>query len=75
MCFVFTDEHSLIHTVRVKKIYHFIMITERNPTFQSSLVKPVFCYQKTLSLCEFISKAKKKTLHFALVGYSETIQL
>lgn len=54
---------------------HFIIITERNPTFKSSLVKTVFCYQKTLSLREFISKAKWKSLHFALVGYSETIQL
>lgn len=45
MCFVFTDEHSLIHTVRVEK--KIIMTTEKNPTFRSSLVETVLHYPKT----------------------------
>lgn len=58
-----------------KKIYHFIMITGKNPAFQSSLVKTVFCYPKTSPYINSYQRQKINHCIFALVGYSEATQL
>lgn len=79
MCFAFTDEHSLTHTVKGKEFHiNSLLQQKKKPAFQSSLVKTVLSYPETspqVNSVSLTSKAKKKSLLFALVSSSETIQL